>query len=54
METGECTIPIYSPLEKKKTIHLYIQTEHICKGAVQSKLAHNGTHKGDSAKRDAS
>lgn len=46
MEIGECAIAIYSPLEKNMTIHLYIQTEHICKGTVQSKLSHNSTARG--------
>lgn len=56
MEIGKCVIAIYSPLEKKinMTIYLYIQTQHICKGAVQNKLAHNGTSEWDSGKRDAS
>lgn len=43
MEISECAIAVYSPLEKNMTIHLYIQTEHICKGTVQSKLADNAT-----------
>lgn len=46
MEISECAIAIYSPLEKNMTIHLYIQTEHICKGTVQSKLADNATARG--------
>lgn len=36
--------------KKNRTIHLYIQTEHICKGTVQSKLAHSyskGNAEGD-------
>lgn len=32
--------------EKKMTIHVYIQTENICKETVQSKLAHNATMRG--------
>lgn len=46
MEIGECAIAIYSPLGKNTTIHLYIQTEHICKGTAESKLAHNATARG--------
>lgn len=46
MEIGECAIAIYSPLEKNMTIHLYIQMEHICRGTVQSKLAHDTTARG--------
>lgn len=45
-------IAVYSPLEEKKnrTIHLHIQTEHICKGTVQNKLAQSyskGSTEGD-------
>lgn len=42
---------LFSSGKKNMTIHLYIQTEHICEGTVQSKLAHNATAKGGSAER---
>lgn len=43
---------LFSSGRKKKyrTIHLHIQTEHICKGTVQNKLAHSyskGNAEGD-------
>lgn len=45
---------LFSSEKKKKnrTINLYIQTEHICKGTVQSKLAHSyskGSAQGDAS-----